>query len=93
MYKRILNLSDLLKKKSHFLFGARSTGKSTLIEADLTDVILIDLLHAATYQRLLKNPSDLEEIVLAKPNKVVVIDEIQKLPVLLDEVHRLIQKT
>lgn len=90
MYKRLLDLRSLLKQKSHFLFGARSTGKSTLIRSlNPNDIELIDLLERDTYKRLLQKPSILETL---DQSKIIVIDEIQKIPTLLDEVHRLISK-
>jgi len=88
MYKRILDLRKLLKKKSFFLFGPRGTGKTTLIQHTLSAVTVIDLLEIRTYREYLKNPSIISEQKL-KP--VVVIDEVQKLPEILDEVHRLIE--
>lgn len=91
MYARILNLSELLKKKSFFLFGPRATGKTTLIEDSLPDAQVIDLLHSKTYSTLVRNPSALAEII-TDPKRIVVIDEVQKLPELLDEVQRLIRK-
>lgn len=57
MYKRILDLNNLLKKKSFFLFGPRGTGKTTLIEHTLPDATVIDLLEIKTYREYLKNPS------------------------------------
>jgi predicted AAA+ superfamily ATPase len=91
MYQRAVNLPQLLQKKSHFLFGARATGKSTLIAQNLPTALVIDLLHAKTFSTLLRDPSALEEMVL-DPTQIIVIDEIQKLPVLLDEVQRLMSK-
>ncbi len=88
MYKRILDLTSLLKKKSFFLFGPRGTGKTTLIQHSLPDATVIDLLEIKTYREYLKNPSIISEQKL-KP--IVVIDEVQKLPEILDEVHRLIE--
>ncbi len=88
MYKRTLGLTDLLKKKSFFLFGPRGTGKTTLIKHTLSNATVIDLLESKTYRDYLRNPSILSEQKL-KP--IVVIDEVQKLPELLDEVHRLIE--
>ena len=90
LYKRKLDLKQLLKKKSFFLFGPRATGKTTLIQQSLIRVKVYDLLDAETYRKLLKRPKILEEENSGK--KVIVIDEIQKQPALLDEVHRLIQK-
>jgi predicted AAA+ superfamily ATPase len=88
MYARILNLPNLLKKKSFFLFGPRGTGKTTLIKHTLPDATVIDLLEIKTYREYLKNPSIISEQTL-KP--IVVIDEVQKLSEILDEVHRLIE--
>ena len=89
MYRRILDLGHLLGKKSFFLFGPRATGKTTLIQ-QLPQARHYDLLDAITAQRLIKRPSLLEEE--NQGAKIIVIDEIQKLPQLLDEVHRLIEK-
>ncbi len=88
---RKLNIIKLLHEKSHFLFGPRSTGKTTLIEHQLADAIVYDLLDSQTYADLLRRPSIIEER-LRDPEKIIVIDEVQKLPGLLDEVHRLIHK-
>ncbi len=92
MYERLLKLDNLLEKKSFFLFGARATGKSTLILNQLAGARIYDLLDAEEYGRLLKRPKILEEEGAVDPQRLVVIDEIQKLPALLDEVHRLIEK-
>lgn len=86
MHKRFLKLPHLLEKKSHFLFGAKATGKTTLIENSLRNAQIIDLLHIKTFSLLVRNPSILEELIL-DPKKIIVIDEIQKLPKLLDEVY------
>lgn len=88
MYKRTLNLKSALKEKSHFLFGPRATGKSSLIKEQLKTAQVFDLLDSDTYDRFLRRPKALSEEI---DNKLVVIDEIQKLPRLLDEVHRLIE--
>src|SRR3989344_25283 len=89
MYKRLLDLKSALQKKSHFLLGPRATGKSWLIKNQLQGAQIFDLLNTATYDRLLKRPHSLAEEV---KSELVVIDEIQKLPRLLDEVHRLIEE-
>jgi len=81
-------LPELLKKKSFFLFGPRGTGKTTLIRHTLSEATVIDLLDTRVYRDYLKNPSLISEQQL-KP--IVVIDEVQKLPELLNEVHRLIE--
>jgi predicted AAA+ superfamily ATPase len=90
MYKRILDLNSLLAKKSFFLFGPRSTGKTTLIREQLPNIKVYDLLKAKTYRDLVKNPSLIEQEYTDQ--KIIVIDEVQKLPSILDEVHRLIEE-
>lgn len=90
MYRRILNLHNLLKKRSYFLFGPRGVGKSTLVEQTLPEARIYDLLDATEFQRLLLDPTLIGQETTA--DTIVVIDEIQKLPVLLDEVQRLIVK-
>lgn len=80
------------EKESLFLWGARQTGKSTLLKALYPDVLLFDLLLSEVYERLQKNPSQLREIIIAtQPQTPVVIDEIQRIPALLNEVHWLIE--
>ena len=89
---RILDLTELLKKKSFFLFGPRSTGKSTLVKQQLLNTAgIIDLLDSRLFLRLSSAPHDLEEIIDARNTNLVVIDEIQRIPELLNEVHRLIE--
>jgi len=89
---RILQLKSLVRKKSHFLFGPRGVGKSLLIKHDLGDeALIIDLLHSETYMRLLSNPSQLEGLIDIDNKPFIVIDEIQRVPELLNEVHRLIE--
>lgn len=77
---------------SSFLFGPRGTGKSTWIEAQLPGALRIDLLDQTTYLELSAHADRLGPMADAQKTKVIVIDEVQKLPSLLDEVHRLIEK-
>lgn len=77
-------------EESIFFWGPRQSGKSTLLKALFTDALFFDLLLSDLYKRLLTNPEYLRETVIASEKKVVVIDEIQKLPNLLNEVHWLI---
>lgn len=94
-YQRALNLLDLLNKKSFFLFGPRSTGKTYLIKHQLGErAFIIDLLRSDLYLRLSANPSELEEMISGElgNRSLIVIDEIQKIPLLLNEVHRLIEE-
>ena len=90
---RTLNLVSLLEKKSFFLFGPRATGKSTLIRTQLKNAFVINLLRTEYYTDLLQAPQHLEAIIAAAddPN-IIVIDEIQLVPALLNEVHRLIEE-
>jgi predicted AAA+ superfamily ATPase len=88
---RQLDLSPLLKSKSYFLFGPRGTGKSWLIDQTLKEARVYDLLDLEVFRRLVSRPKILEEETL-DPTQLIVIDEIQKLPSLLDEVHRLIER-
>jgi predicted AAA+ superfamily ATPase len=88
MYKRALNLKSALKEKSHFLFGPRATGKSSLVQEQLKKAQVFDLLDSDIYDRFLRRPKSLSEEI---ESDLVVIDEIQKLPRILDEVHRLIE--
>ena len=92
---RALNLKSLLAKKSFFLFGPRGTGKSSLIKHTLGDeAVVINLLRTEYQMRLISEPNRLHEIIKAEQRnktQIVVIDEIQKIPALLDEVHRLIE--
>ncbi len=89
---RLLTLNDKLDKKSHFLLGPRAVGKTTLIHQSLgTDYQIINLLRSETRLRLLQNPGDLR-LMIDRTKKGIVLDEIQKVPELLDEVHDLIER-
>ncbi len=88
---RILDVKHLLSMKSFFLFGPRSVGKSTLVRQQLKKAQVYDLLDDETYESLLRRPKIIEES-LDPEKSLVVIDEIQRLPKLLNEVHRLIYK-
>jgi uncharacterized protein len=70
-----------------FLWGPRQTGKTTLLRAAYPDAFWVDLLKADEYRRYLQNPERLrEELAHSSPTQVVV-DEVQKVPALLDEIH------
>lgn len=90
-------LRHFLRKHSFFLFGPRGTGKSTLLRQRFEPELCLwlDLLDSQVEEQFSRNPQDLYAIVKALPSKTVyvVIDEIQKVPKLLDEVHRLIEET
>ncbi|WP_158857510.1 ATP-binding protein [Lunatibacter salilacus] len=77
--------------ESLFLWGARQTGKSTLLKSLFPDAIWFDLLLSDTYLRYKSEPQQFRQVILARDRKeIVVVDEIQKIPELLDEIHWLI---
>lgn len=88
MYTRILPTPT----RSVFLFGPRGTGKSTWIRDRFPDTVTYDLLDTGEALRLSKDPHELHRELTTLPcGSWVVIDEVQKVPELLDEVHRLIE--
>lgn len=93
MVRRLLSP---LKTRSYFLFGPRGAGKSTWLETTYPtgDVLLIDLLDLKTLDELYLNPERFEQWIMQPENlgKTVIVDEIQKLPKLLDTVHSHIVK-
>ncbi len=94
IFKRLLSLPALLDDKSFFLFGPRATGKSYLAREQLKDIaIIFNLLNSKLFLQLSRQPSDIEALIEAHQNfRYIVIDEVQKIPELLDEVHRLIEE-
>lgn len=92
--KRLLKL-NLPKKQSAFLWGARKTGKSTYLREHFPGSITYDLLKTDELTRLLASPHLLREELIALSSKQlhqpIIIDEIQKIPLLLNEVHWLIE--
>lgn len=90
LYSRLSSAS----KSSFFLFGPRGTGKSTWLEQHYPNAFRIDLLRSSSYLKYEKRAETLREEVLGLPKKSwIIIDEIQKLPKLLDEVHSLMFDT
>jgi len=87
---RVLDLRRLVATKSAFLLGPRQTGKSTLIKQSLGDCRCYNLLLSDVFLRLSQRPSRLREEV-QPGDSLIVIDEVQKLPILLDEVQSLIE--
>ncbi|MBI4702309.1 MAG: ATP-binding protein [Deltaproteobacteria bacterium] len=88
MYARLLQPPP---GQSFFLFGPRGTGKTAWLRQTFADAPSFDLLDAHVHTRLLANPSLLGELVPAAHRGWVVVDEIQRAPELLNEVHRLIE--
>jgi len=83
---RLLSRPD----RSFFLFGPRGTGKSTWLRQTLPDAYILDLLDASLFLELSRDPHRLEALIGGRAAASwVVLDEIQKVPPLLDEVHRI----
>lgn len=92
MYSRYLQLNKEMES-SLFLFGARQTGKSTILRKEFPKSVFIDLLDSELRMRFKRRPSLLYEMLKDKEsNTIVVIDEIPEVPELLNEVHRLISE-
>ena len=88
MYTRVL---EPPRRQSFFVFGPRGVGKTAWLRARFPDALFFDLLDADTYTRLLAAPTRLGDEIPAGYRGWVVLDEIQRLPDLLNEVHRLIE--
>jgi predicted AAA+ superfamily ATPase len=87
--KRNLDLKKHLKQKSVLLLGPRRTGKSSYITQQIKPDLYFNLLETETFSRFAYDPGLLKKII--KKNQThICVDEIQKLPVLMDEVHSLI---
>ena len=90
MFKRLQKLTDATEN-SIFLFGARQTGKSVLLQTLFPAALYFDLLKTDLKHRLQQEPSLLRELLINQAdNSLVIIDEIQQIPELLNEVHWLI---
>lgn len=94
---RILDIQSRVRRKSMFLFGPRQTGKTAMIDNQLDDDVRLvwSLLNANIRRRCQSDPSVLRDELATRGIKdgLVVIDEIQKVPDLLDEVHLMIEET
>jgi uncharacterized protein len=90
MYKRILS-SPLKSNRSFFLFGPRGVGKTSWVKKNVKNSIYIDLLDTQMYFELQANPNKLEKLIPKDFKDWIIIDEVQKVPLLLNEVHRLIE--
>lgn len=96
MYNRIQHL-DIAAKETCFLWGPRQTGKSTLLKTLFPKALRYDLLLSTEYQRLLRRPSLIREECLGaslygdSQKHPIIVDEIQKIPPLLDEIHWLME--
>lgn len=96
MFKRALNMS-LPKQQSAFLWGARKTGKSTFLKHHFPHTVYYDFLQSDVIARYLPHPERFREEVLAMDtttlNHPIIVDEVQKVPALLNEIHWLIENT
>lgn len=82
---------EALAEDNTFLFGARQTGKTTLLLQLFPDARFYDLLESNTFERLQRNPSLLrQDLEMCDSGTLVIIDEVQSLPILLNEVQWLI---
>jgi len=88
MYKRIIKPP---KEKSFFLFGSRGTGKTTWLKTSFPGAVYLDLLEAELFNDLLARPERLESYIPHDFHDWVILDEVQRIPTLLNEVHRLIE--
>ena len=89
MLKRVLKPPE----QTFFLLGPRGSGKTTWLRATFSDAHVIDLLSEETYQRLLASPGQFADELRAVPaGRWVIVDEVQRLPSLLNEVHRFIEE-
>ena len=91
MFHRMLRYPT---NRSFFLFGARGTGKTTLLRQGLQESrsLFIDLLSPSMESRLRRKPELLEGIAAEAGDKTIVLDEIQRLPALLDVAHSLLSR-
>ena len=90
MYPRTLKI-PAAGRQSFFLFGPRGTGKTTWLKQRYPNAIHLDLLDHALYLELLTRPQRLRELIPPRHDGWVVVDEVQRTPLVLNEVHRLIE--
>lgn len=90
MYPRLLE-TPARSGQSFFLFGPRGTGKTTWIKERFPRALYLDLLDHRLYFDLLSRPDRLRELIPPKHDDWVILDEVQRAPLVLDEVHRLIE--
>jgi predicted AAA+ superfamily ATPase len=89
----ILDRTLKAPKQSFFLLGPRGSGKTTWLRTTFPEAYVIDLLSEEVYQRQLANPGLFaDEVRAVPPDKWVIVDEVQRLPNLLNEVHRFIEE-
>lgn len=90
MYKRLMHI-DPESRHSYLILGARGTGKTTWVKSTFVDARYIDLLDQAIYLELIASPGKIKDFFPKEIQTWIIIDEIQKIPELLNEVHRAIE--
>ncbi|GAB4391946.1 MAG: ATP-binding protein [Gammaproteobacteria bacterium] len=90
MFTRLINIPPT-SKQSAFIFGPRGTGKTYWLKQQFPNALFLDLLNDQTYTQLLANTTRLNDLIPSHYQDWIIIDEIQKIPNLLNEVHRLIE--
>jgi len=90
IYERLLTIDPKITN-SIFLFGPRGTGKTLWIKNHFKNTLYFDLLNTEIFNDFIANPTNLEKRIPRKFSDFIVIDEVQKIPELLNEVHRLIE--
>ena len=90
MFERLIE-KPLESRKSFFLFGPRGTGKTTWLKRHLPRALFVNLLQSEFYNRLSANPGHLRDLIPPDHTDRIIIDEVQRIPALLNEVHDLIE--
>lgn len=90
MYSRMLR-KPLETRQSFFLFGPRGTGKTTWLKTHCPQAVYVDLLAGEIYTELLARPERLRSLIPPEYRDWIILDEVQRVPQLLNEVHRLIE--
>ncbi len=90
MFRRVINI-PLKTRKSFFLFGPRGTGKTTWLRQHLPRALFINLLQSEHHNRLSANPGLIRQMIPPDYSDWIIIDEIQRVPELLNEIHDLIE--
>lgn len=84
MYSRLQNIEPK-QSQSVFLFGPRGTGKTQWLKERFPNAVYIDLLDFSVYRNLLANPNHLSHYIPPDYDGWIIIDEVQKIPELLDD--------
>ncbi len=90
MFRRLIQYRAPRSKHSVFMFGPRGTGKTSWLKQHFKDALYFDLLNDDTYTEFSAWPTRLSEGIPAGYEGRVILDEVQKVPAILNEVHRLI---